>query len=286
MSKVMIVTDSTSDLPAELLKDQPVVTLPLQVIWGNRTYLDGIDIHTQDFYKRLATEKVMPSTSQVTPEAFKTVYADLLEKGYDILSIHISGKLSGTLDSAIQAKSAFPGAKIELVDSNSTSLAMGFQVISAARMAGINASIEECKTVAEKASRQTGVYFVLKTLEFLHRGGRIGGAQAFLGTMLNFKPLLELRDGRIEAVERVRTMNKVIDRMLDLVEQKLQTETGPIRLGVVHADAANEAELLLERARKRFTQTVVTETIISTVGPVLGTHSGPGALGLAYMAGM
>ncbi len=286
MSKVMIVTDSTSDLPAELLKDLPVATLPLQVIWGNRTYLDGIDIHTQDFYKRLATEKVMPSTSQVTPEAFKTVYADLLEKGYDILSIHISGKLSGTLDSAIQAKSAFPGAKIELVDSNSTSLAMGFQVISAARMASINASIEECKTVAEKASHQTGVYFVLKTLEFLHRGGRIGGAQAFLGTMLNFKPLLEIRDGRIEAVERVRTMNKVIDRMLDLVEQKLQTETGPIRLGVVHADAASDAEQLLERARKRFTQTIVTETIISTVGPVLGTHSGPGALGLAYMAGM
>lgn len=286
MSKVMIVTDSTTDLPAELLKGQPIVTIPLQVIWGHECFLDGVDIHPTDFYKRLAVDKVMPSTSQATPEAFRTVYTDLLDQGYDILSIHISGKLSGTLDSAIQAKNSFPGAKIEFVDSNTTSLALGFQALSAARMAGINASLEECKAVAVKATQHTGVFFVLRTLEFLHRGGRIGGAQAFLGTMLNFKPLLEIRDGRIEAVERVRTMNKVIDRMLELVEQKLQNETGPIRLGVVHANARSEAEQLLERAQKKFPQTVVAEAVISTVGPALGTHSGPGALGVAYMAGM
>lgn len=286
MSKVMIVTDSTSDIPAELLKGQPIITLPLQVIWGHESFRDGVDIHPHDFYKRLAVDKVMPSTSQVTPEAFKSVYADLLAQGYDILSIHISGKLSGTLDSAQQAKKEFPGANIELVDSQSVSMALGFQVLSAARMAGIDASMKECKAVAQQAGKNAGVYFVLRTLEFLHRGGRIGGAQAFLGNMLNLKPLLEIRGGQVEAVERVRTMNKAIDRMLELVQLRLQDETGPIRLCAVHANAHAEAVHLLERAQQRFPKSLISDAVISTVSPVLGTHSGPGALGLAFLPGM
>lgn len=286
MSKVMIVTDSTANIPPELLDGNPIVSVPLQVIWGNEILRDGIDIQAKEFYERLMVDKVMPSTSQVTPEEFKTMYGRLIEEGYDILSLHISGKLSGTLDSAIQAKKAFPGARIELVDSLSTSMAMGFQVLSAARMAGIGATLEECKTVAEKAKNNTGVYFVLNTLEFLHRGGRIGGAQAFLGTMLNMKPILELRDGRIEAIERVRTIGKATERLLDLVEARVSREQEPVRLCVVHANAEKEGKALLERAVKRFPKSLVTDAVLSTVSPVLGTHAGPGALGVAFMHSM
>lgn len=286
MNKVMVVTDSTANIPPELLNGNPVVSAPLQVIWGNEIFRDGIDMQAHEFYERLAVDKVMPSTSQVTPEEFKSLYSRLISEGYDILSIHISGKLSGTLDSAVQAKRAFPNAKIELVDSNSTSMALGFQVLSAARMAETGASLEECKTVAAEAAKRSGVYFALSTLEFLHRGGRIGGAQAFLGNMLNLKPLLEIRDGRIEAIERVRTLAKATDRLLDLVEEKIKNESGPIRLCVVHANALKEAENLLERAVRRFSPSLVTDAVLSTVSPVLGTHAGPGALGLVYMAGM
>lgn len=286
MNKVMVVTDSTSTIPAEMLSGNPIQVLPLQVIWDHKVFKDGIDIHPKEFYERLAVDKNMPSTSQTTPEEFKVAYERLLNDGFDILSIHISSKLSGTMDSAIQAKREFPGARIELVDSLSTSMALGFQVLSAARMAAIGASLSECTSVAVEATKHTGVYFALNTLEFLHRGGRIGGAAAFLGTMLNLKPLLELRDGRIEAVERVRTFNKTVDRLLDLVEAKLKNEKGPIRLAVIHANEAEKAEKLLHRASHRFSKTVVTDAVITPVSPVLGTHTGPGALGLAFMSGM
>lgn len=286
MSKVMVVTDSTANLPAELMDTNPIRVLPLQVIWGDEILRDGVDIQPTQFYTRLQDAKVMPTTSQTTPEEFKQAYAGLIEDGYEILSIHISSKLSGTLDSAIQAKRSFPTASIELVDSLSTSMAMGFQVMAAARVAAAGGTLKDCKTVAEKAREQTGVYFTLNTLEFLQRGGRIGGAAAFLGTVLNLKPILELQDGQIEAVERVRTMNKSIDRLLDLVEARLNAEPGPVRLCAIHGNAFEEANRLLNKAIKRFSSSLVRETVISDISPVLGTHTGPGALGLAYMVGM
>ena len=286
MNKVMIVTDSTANIPNELLNGYPVASVPLQVIWGNEILRDGIDIEARDFYERLSVDKVMPSTSQVTPEEFKNLYGRLIDEGYDILSVHISSQLSGTLDSAVQAKMHFPEERIALVDSFSTSMAMGFQVLSAAHMAATGATLSEVKAVAEKARQNTGVFFVVSTLEFLHRGGRIGGAQAFMGTMLNLKPLLELRDGRIEAAERVRTLSKATDRLLDLVEAKVANETGPIRLCAVHANAPNEGSALLEKAVERFPTSLVADAVLSTVSPVLGTHTGPGALGLAYMHSM
>ena len=286
MSKVMVVTDSTANIPAELLNGYSIRILPLQVIWNGEIFRDGVDIQPHQFYERLATDKHMPSTSQATPEEFKKVYSELLDDGYEILSIHISSKLSGTLDSAIQAKRALKSESIELVDSLSTSMAMGFQVMSAIRMAKMGATLAECKTVAEDALNHTGVYFAVNTLEFLHRGGRIGGAAAFMGNVLNLKPLLELKEGKIEAVEKVRTLSKTIDRLLDLVESKLEQQQGPVRLSAIHANTPADAEELLNRAVKRIPSSRVSDAVISTISPVLGTHTGPGALGLAYMAGM
>lgn len=284
MSKVAVVTDSTSDIPADLSTSLPIYSLPLQVIWGEEILKDRIDIQPEAFYNRLATAKTMPSTSQVTPEAFKELYSRLSSESYDILSIHISSKLSGTLDSATQAKAELGSANIVLFDSLMTSMAMGFQVLAAARAAKEGASLNECAALAEQARANSNVYFAVSTLEFLRRGGRIGGAAAFLGTALDLKPILALRDGKVEAVERVRTMNKALDRLVDNCMKDL-TGKRSIRLAALNANAPKEAQLLLEKLRSKLNQDDVVETFIGEISPVLGTHAGPGAVGMAFASG-
>ena len=286
MSKIMIVTDSTANIPANVLDGLPIKVIPLQLIWGQSVLADGMDITPAEFYQRLETDPILPTTSQATPEEFKQEYKQLLDESCDILSIHISSKLSGTLDSAFQAKSAFPGSHIELVDSLSTSMAMGFQVLAAARVAAQGGSLSECKAVAEKAKQQTGVSFALETLEYLKRGGRIGSASAFLGSVLNLKPILAMRDGVIEPVEKVRTFSRTVARLLDLVEAKFENESGPVRLCAIHGNSPEAAQQLLDLAVTRFSDLLVSESMISDISPVIGAHAGPGALGLAYMVGM
>ena len=286
MTKVAIVTDSTANMPQDLIKDYHVTALPLQVLWGNESYRDGIDIQTTEFYARLKTAKEMPTTSQTTPDTFMGAYRRLLEEGYDILSIHISSKLSGTLDSALQARTRLDGSRIEVFDSLSTGMAMGFQVLAAARLAAQGATLAECKAVAEKARQQTGVFFVPSTLEYLHRGGRIGGAAALLGTVLDLKPILEVRDGRIEACEKVRTMSKAIDRMLDLFEERLKLYHSPIHIAGQCTDMPEAAQIVVDRARQRFGTSEVADARVVAVSPVIGVHFGPGGLGVAFMAGI
>jgi DegV family protein with EDD domain len=284
MSKVAIITDSTAYIPDSILLDHHITVVPQVLIWGEETFRDGVDIMPDDFYKRLETAKVMPTTSQVAIIDMKMAFEKLLENGYDILGIFISAKLSGTMQSATQAREMLPKAmdKIAIVDSNSTAMAMGFHVLLAARAAQSGTGLIECKKIAEKAREHTGVYFVVDTLEFLRRGGRIGGAQALLGSALNIKPILELRDGRIESVEKVRTKSKAMDRMTDLVAEKVSGKT-PIRLATLHANAEVEARAALNAASLRL-QPI--EAIFASVSPVIGTHAGPGTIGLAYMAGM
>lgn len=285
MSKVAVVTDSTAYIPRSLSQGLPIYVVPLQVVWGEETYRDGIDIQPLEFYTRLKTAKVMPSTSQPSPEAFRQVYATLLEEDYDIVSIHISAKLSGTLDSAIQAREMLKSERIALIDSKVTAMALGYHVLSVARAAAQGASFEACKDLAERAVNHTGAVFVVSTLEFLHRGGRIGGAAAFLGTALNLKPLLELRDGRVEAVERIRTMRKALERLLELLDERVG-QRSPLRLACLHANAPEEAEALMERVRQRYPQERLVELVMAEVSPVIGTHTGPGTVGIAYMTGM
>ncbi len=285
MSKVAIVTDSTTYFPPEMLKGLPIYSLPLHVLWGENNYLDGIDITPKEFYERLQTTKVMPTTSQVTPGAFSKLYQQLLGEGYDILSVHISGKLSGTFDSATQAKQQLPGARIALFDSGTTSMAMGFIVLAAARAAVEGASLTECIKLVEQAKERTGVYFAVSTLEFLRRGGRIGGAAAFLGTAFDLKPILALVDGQVEAIEKVRTMSKAIDRLTEIVEKRANGAR-PIRLAALHANAPKEAAQLLERISKNYNSTELADTLVTEISPVLGTHAGPGTVGIVIQAGI
>ena len=191
MSKVAIITDSTAYLPENLVAAYNITVVPLVVIWGEETLRDNVDISPSEFYQRLATAKVMPSTSQATIQTFSDAFEKLLSEGYEILTIVISSALSGTLDSAIQAKKQFPDAKIELIDSQLTSLPLAYMALTAARAAKRGASLEECKHIVEQIRENTQVFFAVETLEFLHRGGRIGGASRFLGTALNLKPILQ-----------------------------------------------------------------------------------------------
>lgn len=283
MSKTAIVTDSTAYLPEEIISTYHINVVPLVVIWGEETFLDNVEMGPEEFYKRLSTAKQMPSTSQPTILAFYDVFKKLHAEGYDILTIVISSALSGTLDSAFQAKKMLPDANIALVDSQSTSLPMAFMVLAAARAAKTGMPLEECVKVVETVRDHTQVFFALDTLEFLHRGGRIGGASRFLGTALKLKPILILEDGKIEALEKVRTSKRAHERLIELVEAEVSNKSPINFLGVVHAAAEETAQELLKVIEQKFEPD---ELMFATLSPVLGTHTGPGTIGIAYVAGV
>ncbi len=281
MVKIALVTDSTAYIPGDLSKAYNITIVPLSLIWGDQTYRDGVDIQPDEFYARLKTTKVMPTTSQVPMLDMQRTFQELVDKDFEVLGIFISANLSGTWQSAIQAREALgpSGEKVHIIDSNATAMAMGFPVLATARATQQGASMNDCIALAEEACRHVGVYFVVETLEFLHRGGRIGGAARFIGSALNLKPILELKDGRIEAHDRVRTKSKALDRVLELVEEQVKGKS-KIRLSTLHANAEEEAIQLLNRAT---TELGAIESILTAVSPVVGVHAGPGTVALAYM---
>ncbi len=280
MSKIAIVSDSTSFLPAELVKQYAITIVPLVVIWDEKNFEDGIDISSTEFYTRLKTSKTMPSTSQVSVGNMHAAFQSLVDQGFDVLGIFISSKLSGTIQSAMQAKAMMgaAGEKVTIVDSFSTSMNMGFVTLAAARALESGANLSDCLAKVEKARENSGIFFAVDTLEFLHRGGRIGGAQRFIGSALNLKPILTLKDGKVEGMERIRTKSKAHDRVIELVAEKVKDKSN-IRLSVLHANAAEDAKAMLERAAQKLNPV---ETIFTEVSPVIGTHTGPGTIGLAY----
>lgn len=283
MSKVAIVTDSTAYLPDDLVAAYNITVVPLVVIWGEETLLDNVDIGPDEFYERLSRAKVMPSTSQPTVKAFADVFEKLHHEGYDILTLVISATLSGTLDSALQAQKMIPEANIVCIDSLFTSLPLEFMVLSAARAANRGASLAECSAVAETVREHSEVFFAVDTLEFLHRGGRIGGASRFLGTALDLKPILQLQEGKIEALERVRTSKRAHNRLLELIETRINSKKPVNMIGVVSAAAEESASYLISEIKKRFTPQ---EILIANLSPAIGTHTGPGTVGIAYVAGV
>lgn len=280
MPKIAIVTDSTAYLPSDLVEQYQITVVPQVLIWGEETLLDGIDIQPTEFYERLKTTDIMPTTSQATVATFEEIFERLVGEGKDILAILLSDKLSGTINSYTQALEFFPNANIDFVNSESIAMALGFVVLEAARAAEQGASLAECKAIADDVKKRVGVVFAVDTLEFLHRGGRIGGASRFLGTALQLKPILEVKDGRVEAVERVRTKKKAQMRLIEIVEERTAGSTS-VKLATLHANAYDDARALLDEATGRLGN--VDESVFSEVSPVVGTHAGPGTVGLAYM---
>ena len=283
MSKVAVVTDSSAYIPEELCKSLNISVVPLSVIWGGESYYDGVTIKPTEFYTRLKNTKVLPSTSQASPVDMYRTFSGLLEQGYDIMGIFISQKLSGTLSSAFHAREELVSARdrIFLFDSETISMALGFQTLLVARAAQEGASLAECQKLAEQIMPNTGVYFAVETLEFLHRGGRIGGAQWLLGQALNMKPILTIKAGLVDSADRVRTTSKALDRVIDLVSEKCAGKSN-VRLATLHANSEANARSVLETASKKMG---AVEAIFSEVSPAIGTHTGPGTVGLAYCVG-
>ena len=279
MSKVAVVTDSSPYIPNQIIEENNIHVVPLTVIWGDENYYDGVDITPVEFYQRLETAKVMPSTSQPSVADFEVLFRKLYQQGFDILAVLLSEDLSGTISSATQAKSMLPEAKIEIINSRTLAMALGFQVLAAARAANQGASLEECKRLVLDARDKAGVIFVLDTLEFLHRGGRIGGAKRFVGTLLNVKPVLAIEDGLVVPLDSVRTQKKALERIVVLIEERTAGHQN-IRLATLHANNPETAQFILDQALKRIP---VVEQVFSEVSPVIGTHAGPGAVGLAYL---
>lgn len=275
---VAIITDSTAYLPQEYLQQYDLKIIPLTVIFGEESFNDGFDLSPAAFYTRLQNSDVMPTTSQVTVGAFKEIFENLHQDGRDILTITISGKLSGTVESARQAAELVPDANIEIVDSRSTTLDQGLVVLAAARAAAAGASLSACKQIAIQARERTGIIFAVDTLEFLHRGGRIGGAKRLLGTVLKIKPILTINEGLVDTYEQVRTRKKSLNRLVEIVGERVAGKPG-LRLGVSHANALEDSQTLLEMASARLNPV---ETMIAELSPVIGTHVGPGTLALAY----
>lgn len=276
MARIAIATDSTAALPAELVERYHIHVIPLNVLFGQESLRDNVDITTEEFYRRLATVRdALPTTSQPSAGAFREFYGAIAKEADAIVSIHISADLSGTVASALQVKAMLPDIPIYVVDSRFTSMALGYIVLEAARAAEAGASPEEVVAVAESVIPKMRVYFAVGTLRYLHMGGRIGGGAAFLGTALDIKPILELRGGKIEAAGKARTMKRAAAKVIDILAEQLG-EGARIRAATIGAACPEEAHALAEQIKKRFD---CVEMYESDLSPVIGTHVGPGTIG-------
>jgi len=276
---IRIVTDSSADLPSELAQQRMITVLPCYVIINDVSYKDGVDLSPSDFYQRLVSMARPPTTAQPSTADFQTAYSGLLEQGHEILSIHVSSKLSGTLNAAEQARSSLKSASggdapIRIIDSRLASIPLGLAVLQAADAAEKAASLQDLTQQVRLELPLNEAFFLLGTLEYLEKGGRVGKAQAFLGSILRVKPILRLSDGEVLPVERPRTQAKALARLLELAKQ-----LGPAkRVAVIYSTEEEEARHL----RRNLTDLAPEEDIImARFGPTLGTYVGPGALGIA-----
>jgi DegV family protein with EDD domain len=276
--KIVIVTDSTAYIPEEALGDFNIPVIPLWLIWGDERFRDGVDIDPATFYARLPESKVFPTTSQPSVGEFVEFFQEAGAGVDAIVGVFISSKLSGTVASALAAKIQLPGLDVRVVDSLSTSMGLGFGVLAAARAAAAGKSVDEVVAVAEKMRDGMNLLFAVDTLEYLHRGGRIGGAKRLLGTALNLKPLLHLEEGRIEALASVRTKRKAVARMLEVAEERLGGKR-MAEAAVLDVDCPEEGAAVAETIKERFGLPVVHQTQVS---PVIGAHVGPGTVGICF----
>ena len=276
---IKIVTDSVADLPPALASANDITVVPAYVIIGNETFRDGLDISADRFYERLGTLPRLPTTSQPTMADFQEVYQRLLDQGHQIVSVHVSAKLSGTVNSATQAKAALGDAsQIEIVDSQLASAPQALAVLNAAEWAREMSDFHEVARRVRQALPRYRCYVLVDTLEYLQKGGRIGKAQAFVGGMLKVKPILTVQDGEVHPVERPRSRERGKARLIELVRN-----LAPVRQ-INISYSTDRVQALAVRAE--LAEMVDPEHLIeSRFGPVLGTYLGPDALGVTVAQG-
>ena len=274
---IKIVTDSTADLPPETAAQLGITVVPLNVHFGEETYLDGVDILHDEFFARLKAARQLPTTSQPSPGKFMEVYRSLAEAGDHVVSIHISDKLSGTLNSARQAKEQMEGGDIHIVDSEQAALGNGLVVIAAAKAAQEGASLEAVLDEANRAINEVQLFGLLDTLEYLRKGGRIGMVRGFIGALLKVRPIITVRDGIVQSATSVRSRAYGIQYMVTLAEERAPLK----QAAVMHSSTDEEAEELAERLRPFVADGQVLQ---GRLGPVVGTHAGPGVIGIVIQS--
>ncbi|MGW0463727.1 DegV family protein [Streptomyces sp. NPDC003027] len=270
---VAIVTDSTAYLPPQTMERHGITAVPLTVVIGDRALEEGTEISARSLAQALQKRRPV-TTSRPSPEVFAATYRAAAEAGArSIVSLHLSAEVSGTYDAAVLAAKDAP-VPVRVVDTRMMGMALGFCALAAAEVAEAGGSLDEAVAAAEKRAAGTSAFFYVDTLEYLRRGGRIGAAQALLGSALAVKPLLELEGGRIELREKVRTASRAIARLEEIAVER--AGSGPVDVAVHHLSAPERAAVLAERLRERLTGVEALQ--VSEVGAVIGAHTGPGLL--------
>lgn len=272
-----VVTDSTSDLPFPFRKDDGIKIVPLNVHIHDKTFKDGVDLTNQEYYKRLCNESISPLTSQPSAGDFAEIF-DSCADGDEIVAVLISSHLSGTVQSALLARETVlqkRDLKIEIIDSLSAAIGLGLQVIKCAEMIQADKTITEIKAELLRIQDKSRIFFVVDDLEYLYRGGRISNISKQIGNLLQLKPILTLVEGRIEVFDKVRTKQKALIQILKQAkEDVMQIE----RLAIIHIDNEEEASIMAREVKEFYSGPL----LITEPGPVIGTHAGPGTIGLAY----
>ncbi|MFJ3903491.1 DegV family protein [Streptomyces sp. NPDC090025] len=270
---VAIVTDSTAYLPPQTMERHAITAVPLTVVIGDQALEEGTEISARSLAEALQRRRSV-TTSRPAPEVFAETYRALADAGADgIVSLHLSGEFSGTYDAAVLAAKGAP-VPVRVVDTRMVGMALGFCALAAAEVVEAGGSLDEAVAAAEKRAASTSAFFYVDTLDYLRRGGRIGAAQALLGSALAVKPLLELDGGRIELREKVRTASKAIARLEEIAVER--AGAGPVDVAVHHLAAPERAAVLAERLRDRLPG--VEDLQVTEVGAVIGAHTGPGLL--------
>lgn len=277
MSRIAILTDSGAFLTPEIVASHDVSVIPLKINWNGESYLDGVEITPTAFYERLARDPGVPTTSQITTAEFLEMYNRLAQDHDGILAALISAGISGTIDSAVAAAAQFTKVPVAIVDTHSAASGQALIVLAAIRAAEAGKSLAEVAQITEAVALDLRVYFVVDTLKYLHRGGRINTASRFLGSALNIKPVLYMdAGGKIEALERVRTHRKALERLVELAVEKAGRD--PAYVGILHANDREAAEFLQDVLKSSID---CKEIHIFELSPVIGSHVGPGTVGVA-----
>lgn len=276
MGGVAVVTDSTADLPLDLAEDRGLRVVPMSVSFGDESFISRITITDEQFYERLRATDELPSTSQPAPAWFEEAYADCADEGLDaVVSLHVSGELSGTLELARRLAAEAP-LPVEVVDSRQVGGGLALAALAANRMAMAGRNVEEVGDVARRVSGQVRNFVIVDTLDYLRRGGRLSGTQALVGNVLRVKPILTMDDGNVEVCDRARTWAKAMDRVAGRIADAVGDR--PTHVMVSHALAEERAEQLLARVGERLD---IRDSLVTVIGPIVGTHTGPGTVAVA-----
>lgn len=274
-----IVTDTVADLSPELCAEYGIKAVPLTVHFGPESFLDVEEMSSAEFWEKIKTSSHHPKTAQPAPGDFLKVYQPIIDAGDEILSIHVSAKLSGTISSAGVAASMLPGGKVTLVDSKSASLGIGLMAIEASRRAKAGESAEQIAAYLNEVKERTHILFSLDSLEFLQKNGRVGKAQAMLGGLLGIKPILQVdREGVVAPADKVRGKSKVLPRVLEMMNERIPFGR-KVRMGILHTQDEVEANRWLEVFKEKYD---VVESYVAPIGPVVATNAGPGTVGVAF----